>query len=981
MASWIQSLFGDQSPEELTKLLAQAERERKALRALLKRSDDASKSLVSLSEPLKSVGATVDSVTGQVAELKGRIESVEVAASRVDAVERRSEELEASQRERSSSLEDTAKDIEGLHAKILDVQTVMDAAVVAKKELAELSGPKGSVAGLLAGVDRLNADFEKMEARGDSLEQNLERIDALEKREAELGASQDRLTQAHERAFFGADRVEGRVKGLHDRLSSIEEDLTSVAVAKQEIEDIAGPEGALAKVRKQVELAREQALDCGENVAHIREDQAELRNSHENAAARYEKLSGGMEALGESTKKAIRDIAKVEGTMQDLEKADELSARTERQLLALKTLADNTNQTVASLERHKEAIDRTEAQARGLTNLHWELESRLKDTRAQIKEVKKVNTSIEELRTMSTQVKERSSELRTEQAAIHEENKLLQATMGGLQEEMRRGATRFELEQSGLEAISQRIIALRTGLTEFENRFRALDDTSKAVREAERKVDDVSARASTISAELGRLSEQVELVEGMREGMAQALATASEVEGSLQGIEARRGEVREAVDDLATLRASREEVENTLERLRATRAEIDRMQTAQSETGAWLATTHESTRELRQMVAELDDLSGNVRHMRQNADHVMAVAGDLEARKESFEELEARMSELRRVGSQLDERTSNLLGTLTDADHRLRALVRRADKADEVRVVIEGVSAEVEEAELRMEELGGGVESVAERQEALTTLSQRVNRLMADIEQGREAMTQTTGHFDRVSELRKEAAAAIQTLEDQIRTASEDLKNAEEQAEKVGARAERLEARAGSLRFAEKRITQFEEKLARLDKVEQELDRSIETLTARQESLDQVRDDVQTLFATSQSTLEDVRAISEARDEVQGASETLDAVRAKADTMTKVLANIDQRQLQIQQAEDRLSRADALLMEIRVGLESLASQKAVIDHVIATSGKLTFEAKEAEGLIEALRQERELTQGVHDAVKKLRETDTDIRAI
>ena len=97
--------------------------------------------------------------------------------------------------------------------------------------------------------------------------------------------------------------------------------------------------------------------------------------------------------------------------------------------------------------------------------------------------------------------------------------------------------------------------------------------------------------------------------------------------------------------------------------------------------------------------------------------------------------------------------------------------------------------------------------------------------------------------------------------------------------------------------------------------------------------------------------------------------------------MTQVLSNIDERQLQIQQAEERLSRADALLMEIRVGLESLASQKAVIDHVIATSGKLTFEAKEAEGLIEALREERELTQGVHDAVKKLRETDTEIRAI
>ena len=73
----------------------------------------------------------------------------------------------------------------------------------------------------------------------------------------------------------------------------------------------------------------------------------------------------------------------------------------------------------------------------------------------------------------------------------------------------------------------------------------------------------------------------------------------------------------------------------------------------------------------------------------------------------------------------------------------------------------------------------------------------------------------------------------------------------------------------------------------------------------------------------------------------------------------------------------RLGRADALLREIRSGLESLTSQRAVVDQVIATSGKLSFEAREAEGLINALREERELTQGIHDGLKELREEDSD----
>ena len=86
--------------------------------------------------------------------------------------------------------------------------------------------------------------------------------------------------------------------------------------------------------------------------------------------------------------------------------------------------------------------------------------------------------------------------------------------------------------------------------------------------------------------------------------------------------------------------------------------------------------------------------------------------------------------------------------------------------------------------------------------------------------------------------------------------------------------------------------------------------------------------------------------------------------------------SIDERQRQIENAEGRLARADGLLMDIRAGLESLRSQKAVVDQVIVTSGQLTYEAKEAERLLVALRQERDLTQGIHHALKEMRDEDS-----
>ena len=66
-------------------------------------------------------------------------------------------------------------------------------------------------------------------------------------------------------------------------------------------------------------------------------------------------------------------------------------------------------------------------------------------------------------------------------------------------------------------------------MTDLESRFRELEEVGQSLNEASRRVDDMSARATSLSGELGRLSEQVELVEGMREGMSEARRMSVEV--------------------------------------------------------------------------------------------------------------------------------------------------------------------------------------------------------------------------------------------------------------------------------------------------------------------------------------------------------------------------------------------------------------------------------------------------------------------
>ena len=709
-------------------------------------------------------------------------------------------------------------------------------------------------------MDELMADAGRLEGRADTLGQVEERIVGVS--EQAHGLEQDQKLMA--RSF---ESVSKRLVETDARVSELDDVLQSAGLVKQELEDLLGPDGAIAKVREQVEEAHEQSLTYGEEVARIREDQAGVRAAQESVSLEYRELRSKLESVD----KANANVARVEKAKLDLTKAEELGARTERQLKALQALSDHINQKTGSVERQREALDRTEAQARALTDLHWELEAKLKEARSQIKDLKKVHSSVDDLRDMNAKVVERTGELRAEQAEVVRESKTLRAGLAGLQEQMRRTTKRFELEQSTLEADGQRVIALRADVTDLENRLHELEEAGPSVSEASRKVDDMSARLTSLSGELGRISEQVELVEGMREGMSEAQRMAADVAASLSNLEARQSDVQDSMNALQTLRGTGEEVADALESLRATRSEIEKLEMGQSETGAWLAGIHESMQELRTKVAQLDDLTANIDQMRENADRVLAAASDLDERRESFDELDVRMSELLQIGTHLDERTNNLL------------------KADDARVMVEGIMGAVEQAERRMAELGEGVDSAAERSEALTLLSQRADRVMADIRRGEKALSKAVEQLEGLSALRKKAAEAIQSLEDQIRAVKAGLVIAEEQSDKIGQRADLLEARAGSLRFAEKRITQFEEKLARLDAVEEELQQSTEALLARQESVGQVRSDVQELFAASEKTLEDVRAISAARDEVQSATEVLEAVRTKADAMTEAL--------------------------------------------------------------------------------------------
>jgi hypothetical protein len=88
-----------------------------------------------------------------------------------------------------------------------------------------------------------------------------------------------------------------------------------------------------------------------------------------------------------------------------------------------------------------------------------------------------------------------------------------------------------------------------------------------------------------------------------------------------------------------------------------------------------------------------------------------------------------------------------------------------------------------------------------------------------------------------------------------------------------------------------------------------------------------------------------------------------------------VAGGLEQRKHQVEHAEKRVARVEALLTDIQSSLETLHGQKAFLDQVVEKAGALSVLNKHAEAIIQTLREERSITGRVRAAVEQTRRED------
>ncbi len=229
----------------------------------------------------------------------------------------------------------------------------------------------------------------------------------------------------------------------------------------------------------------------------VRTRQEDLRKSSESIATRF----GAFEERQVSSQRSVAETesrtAAVGQTLKDLNEAATEAVNTKRQLTTLKALADGVTQKVSALEAQRDVVERATSEVGRLHELMREVDAKIKKHEDSAKGLRDLESKVGELKEMHAEVLDRTTEITANHASVKQADEELRARLTGLRDEVQRAVKRFELENQGLDAVGQRIVDMRSGLTAMEGRFKLLEESSRGITDINSKADGLATQLAT----------------------------------------------------------------------------------------------------------------------------------------------------------------------------------------------------------------------------------------------------------------------------------------------------------------------------------------------------------------------------------------------------------------------------------------------------------------------------------------------------
>ena len=822
-------------------------------------------------------------------------------------------------------------------------------------------------------VEGSHAGAERLMKLGEPLAQTENDVHTLETRMAQMQERfqdmvklSDLFNNLDERADgltkstqWAESRLASALEGSQKIESSMAELVSKVDLAADLKERLTG----FLEVEKPFQLLRGDAENLRgtlegavERTARLREQHDRLLDANKMATTKLEAMDRRRDELGRSLQDKERRVEAVEAAVKGMDGVHQHINDVKRDLVTLKSLGDSVAQKTASLEAHREALDRALAQTEHLDRAMRNIDAGIRQQKENEKSLASFAEQVAALRALHEAVIERSNEITQLQRQAHEQSMSTRQDLSSMSDEMKNTVERFDFETRGLESVSQRVADLRGDLSTCENRFKSLHDASLSMGEVKHQVQAVGAQLLSLSQEVGQVDREMGKLHAVRRDLDATAETARSVGEQVARIESTRGSVEAGLRDLSQLAGAHTLVKDALEQMQLTQEEMTRVRQGQSEARSWLNDVVTSITEIKQRFADLRQYEPALESVRGQAQRIQDATASIETRREFVDDLHRRLAELGSLTARMDERGQQLSQRMEAAEQRFVSLGEQADNAEQVAGTLANVSSRVEQAATRAEDIQRSVSSLQARCESVEAIAGETKALRKEIEQRQHALSEATKQLQRASELREEAASAAHQLDELASKLTTSLGLADQRASEVGELASQLEDRAQNLRTVEKRLGEFELRMSKWDVTEQEIARSLEQIAARQGTIESLQGDLDRMFTMAEKTSIHVREITSAHQELEEGRSMLKEVLGQLKQLRDTSGTLEERKRQMGQAEERLSRADALLVEVRSSLEMLEGQKVLVEQAVEKAGSLQSLLRQADAAVGNLRE-------------------------
>jgi chromosome segregation ATPase len=832
---------------------------------------------------------------------------------------------------------------------------------------------------------------EKVTDVSTKLEQIGERLAALDGRSREL------------------ERLDEHIQSLRD----------AARQAEQAIQQAVSPNGELEKHREAVEQLSAQAKQtqaCASTLktehaaleelqGKLRTAQSEIKQSVEDAVVLESELelirgmAAGLTAdytrLGETSRTAREDTAAAMTAINELEKnleplaqLRELGQSTEDRLVTLNALAERVSLKAKVIEGQQPAVEHALVQANRVNEMVWSMEVQIGKLNEGMKQVATADETIARLEKLSADTTERLAAAGNLYEETQRQTASLEKRGAVLLEAMHTQVGTLAVAQKEVETIGERLGAVAAAIGRAEARMGAFAEQEKMLSVLRHGSEGLSRRFDELLAQSDELANRQLTLEGLSDRLAQvddlAKKASSQIDWLRQGrqeLDALRKDVLEfhkchaEITQLsAGLVSDREAIQAFGERMTAISIQAPKLEAKVDAIFDKMSLVENASQQATVLTESMSALDGQVSR--------------LEARASLVEKVESRLNGLntlsteidRRLQQQLERRTDfeilqnasdSLIVQISDAHHKLEALDAFRARFLPLIEQVRALETDIDSTRTRLEQIKPDEAAVTEQARRFAELlasSSALGTELADRKHHMQALSEELTRADNLRMLLEKELEQVQTRQSET---VDHIVASEDQLARAERTFNRLEERRVQIAMAEKKLVAIEARLSEIRQVSSELDRSYEMIESREQLVSAVKAEVEAVHRISARSRADLDFVMQHRGEVTALRIQIDQLSSRIAETDERVASIDARRKLLEEVENKAGVILDLLDDVRINVDTIGEQKAVVEQVAQTAAHLEFKLQEARSILGTLQHEREQAERLEQGIRQL----------